>query len=328
MENYFISENIKKINEPEFSDSKKYKLIVTTFKTKTGCWGYSKGIVYKDDQIICEIKRNFESFPFLFIENHKNGHDYLICGEDYQGQTILELDTGNKINYLPEEANSGCGFCGVEYKFDPQSSILIVSGCIWGGPYEYKFIDFSNPMEWTQIQCDEFIEADFKWPKINNNIIHSYITEKNKHKSVLTFKLENLKLIKMNEWISDEEQKYRIDQQEKTDKYDKSVDDFKSKNSLYLQLLEELKDPIFSPESYCAVGQTYNNWCPGFNEIELRMIKTIQKDPKIILEFGFQTSPIKLIIGKEEIIFKEHSVQSIKEACQYAKDFLENYSER
>src|SRR5208337_3536652 len=94
--NYFIPEN-EDINsrEESLSPSGKYKLIISRFKTKSGGWNYSQGKLFltSTNEEIATIKRNYSSFPYLWIENHKNGHDYFVGGEDYQGQTVVELDT-------------------------------------------------------------------------------------------------------------------------------------------------------------------------------------------------------------------------------------------
>ena len=83
------------------SPSGKYNLTISFFKTGKNNWNYSQGKVYLNDKLIDTVNRNYSTFPFLFIENHPNGHDYLICGEDYQGQTIIELDTGIRKDYFP-----------------------------------------------------------------------------------------------------------------------------------------------------------------------------------------------------------------------------------
>lgn len=122
-----------------------YKLEVTLHAN--GPWPYSKGRVFQGDRLITEICRNISSFPFLFVEGHPNGHDYLVAGEDYQGQTVVELDTGRRKEYLPELAAKGFGFCWAHYTASPSKKTLALSGCYWACPYEVRFVDFSDPME-------------------------------------------------------------------------------------------------------------------------------------------------------------------------------------
>lgn len=155
---FFIKENLLSERE-EISESGKYKLIIGKYKTKEGCWNYSRGRVccLGNDKPIEDVKMNYHDFPYLFVENHPDGHDYLICHEDYQGQTIVQLDTGKRINYLPEAANKGFGFCWESYKISPNKKYLAVNGCVWAGPYEIVIYDFSEPMNlpYKQLAIDD-----------------------------------------------------------------------------------------------------------------------------------------------------------------------------
>lgn len=106
--------------EPNFDDAEttlspsgRYSLEVTPHSNGPQSWSYSKGIVrlFETGAQIAEIKRNLGAFPHSWSENHPTGHDYLIAGEDYQGQTIIELDTGKRLDYVPDAAEPGFGFC-------------------------------------------------------------------------------------------------------------------------------------------------------------------------------------------------------------------------
>lgn len=146
-DNYFIEENRGEAEE-YFSDSKKYKLIIYSFKTKPGCWNYCQCQVFNSEgKLISTVNRNYSSFDFCFAENHPDGHDYLLCGEDYQGQTVIQLDTGKRTDWLPEEAAKGLGWCTVSYLPSPNMNSIMVEGCYWACPYEIIVKDFSNPLE-------------------------------------------------------------------------------------------------------------------------------------------------------------------------------------
>jgi hypothetical protein len=155
-----------KVKEHEvLSPGGSYKLTISSHSTGEGSWNYTKARI-KEVGTMCGpievVYRNYGSFPFLFIEEHPNGHDYLICGEDYQGQTIIELDTGERRDYLPKEAAQGHGFCWASYEHSPSKRTISVNGCYWACPYEMWFIDFDNPMEELPVlyksrDCDEFI---------------------------------------------------------------------------------------------------------------------------------------------------------------------------
>jgi hypothetical protein len=137
------------------SPSGKYRLEIESKSTKPGCWDCTTGRVYAGDKLIIQVDRNYSSFPFMWMENHANGHSYLICGADYQGQTFIELDTGKRRDHLPEEAKDGHGFCWGSYRLLDDKTLL-VDGCYWAWPYELKFFDVSDPMAgWPEIKLPE-----------------------------------------------------------------------------------------------------------------------------------------------------------------------------
>lgn len=142
-ESFFIPENLQpNLSKTHLSPSEKYRLIIDTYSTKKGSWGYTQGSVFlqNSDNPITVVQRNYSSFPFTFVEGN-NGKDYLVCGEDYQGQTIVCLNTGERVNYSKD------GFCWACIHPSPDGKTLAVEGCYWGAPYEVRFYDFTNPME-------------------------------------------------------------------------------------------------------------------------------------------------------------------------------------
>lgn len=156
VEAYFVPENLSpEAPRESFSPSGRYRLVVTSYGTQPGAWSYTRGEVYRvsDGTLLADVKRNYSSFPAVWVEDHPTGHDFLVTGEDYQGQTILDLTTGQRRDYLPETAEKGHGFCWVIVKPSPDKTLLVVNGCYWACPYEYKFFDFSDPIGkgWSEI---------------------------------------------------------------------------------------------------------------------------------------------------------------------------------
>lgn len=150
-EDFYKEENLRcDILEPAEEKTplgKKYILRVSSYKSREGCWDVTKGVVTDlNGNVIAEVKRNYSHFWHCYVE-HPNGHQYLLCGEDYQGQTVVELDTGKRVDYLPPEAEKGCGFCWISCEFQPDGVELVVEGCYWACPCERVIHDFSNPMQ-------------------------------------------------------------------------------------------------------------------------------------------------------------------------------------
>ena len=151
----------------ETSPSGKYTLSISDVATEPGYFGHTKGEVkLASGELLATVNRNYCSFPFLWIEDHPNGHDYIIAGEDYQGQTVIELDTGKRVDFLPEDAKEGFGFCMAVPTFNREAQVLVIDGCIWAAPYENRFYDFSDPMNgWPQIEIkDGYAEASASPP--------------------------------------------------------------------------------------------------------------------------------------------------------------------
>jgi len=130
----------------ESSEFEGFRLTVSSHETKKGCWNYTQGIVTQisDNHIVVDIKRNYSTFWHTWI-NHPNGKKYMLCGEDYQGYSIVNLTDGTYKFYFPEEGFKGSGFCWITATPSPSGKLLAVEGCVWACPYEILIFDFSEP---------------------------------------------------------------------------------------------------------------------------------------------------------------------------------------
>lgn len=120
-----------------------YQLTIEQFEVEGG-WAYSRGIITSsDDNIRIELRRNIRSFLFKWVE--KDQKKYLLCGQDYQGYSIVDLSNGNIIDFVPEAYYEGMGFCWADIHYTKNMNILVVEGCYWADEYEIVFYDFSAP---------------------------------------------------------------------------------------------------------------------------------------------------------------------------------------
>ena len=340
--------------QESFSPSGKYRLLVTSYTTQPGAWNGTLGVVSRvaDGAEIARVDRNYSSFERTWVEDHPSGHAYLVCGEDYQGQTVIELDTGARRDHLPPEAEKGHAFCWIDSTFHASSRTLVVMGCHWACPNEFRFYDFSSPMGgWPELLCDECVDADRKWPEIRDDgTIRCFETalvplpgdEDNDEEAdddgptvdcaVKTLRRDGTKLVLVDEWVSVEETARREKRDESNKKFAQWKDDFRASDPLYLRYQELLKDPALSPDDYESYGITHDSWCPDFKVQETRWCRRIvqrargAEDPKgytIDLEWGALTGPVKLNIytGGHQLKarFFEHSVAGIEEAFAVAK---------
>lgn len=362
LDQYFVPENAGKVWDECLSPSGLYKLKVTSYSTTKGGWSYTQGLVFKQgsDQPIFEVRRNYSAFPFSWVENHQNGHAYLICGEDYQGQTVLELDTGERRDFVPTEEFLGHGFCWSSHDFNAGSSTLTVAGCHWACPYEYRFYDFSDPMGqgWPQLELvgknedsEGYLDADNKEPTFEaDGTIVWYQTKygepgedddyeskddegnprKQRIVSTRTFKREGLKLIETAEWVAEDEQQHRAEQAEGRRRWDEWCDTYRKTDPLYLRVRELSKEAPFKPSQYFSSGVTHDKWCPDFKVQETRVSQEILStdDHRVEIEIAAKTGPVKLILvdrkenKSESQFFMEHTVESIDQAFAAARRYL------
>jgi hypothetical protein len=335
------------------SPSGKYELGVATYEGSDD----RRVVVYQKDgdgwkQLPFVVQRNGHGFPHLFIEGHTTGHDFLVCAEDYQGSTVLELDTGRRRDHAPYEILYGWGFCWVSHIYDAASQLLIVDGCIWACPWEFRFYDFSDPMEkgWPQLTVIEngeprTVDADARQPLIEGTKITVYDTggpEGDEVERVLkaawTFERVDNTLILQSEWASEREQQARKDRAEAERIYEDWKTAFKATDPLYVLLTERTKDWPGSTGPYTlSIGVVHDRWCPtykspGQKERRVgRKVVHIKKRLEAEIEWGVETGPIRADVtvdGKARPTrwFMEHSTTAMTEALDYVEIFLERSS--
>jgi len=143
---FYLPENEQPDHREKFSPSGRFRLDIHTYKTSEGCWNYSRGRVYRvsDGGLISDIKRNYSTFHHAFVV--KNGVEYLIGGRSYMNQTIVNLDEGREVEVSDEDRmKMGNAFCWAMPVLSPDGNTLVVDGCYWAAPYEFKFFDFTDP---------------------------------------------------------------------------------------------------------------------------------------------------------------------------------------
>jgi hypothetical protein len=354
---YYAPENEKIESRTEhLSPDGQYKLVVGYFGTGPGSWNYSQGMIYRlgSNNPIAVVRRNYSAFPYAWVA-HQNGHPYLICGEDYQGQTVIELDTGARRDLLSDGSDKGWGFCWAAYTYDAPNQLLVVCGCHWACPYEHRFFDFSNPMSgWPEVEPDEPVDADErKEPELDpDGTMRAFMTrytdddddeeETDEEKAkkpkdpivdvIRTYRRDSLKFKLIEEWASDYEKDRRIKREEWERKDKEWTANFKATDPLYLAYAELVNDPALSPADHTGVGQTYDDWAKGsdWSGKERRWCRRIvthkgKTGPTVDLEWAVDTGPIKLVFyrdGKSDgHKFFEHSVEGMKSAFAAAKEY-------
>lgn len=137
----WVFNEIQREHEQELlSPCGNYKLDIYKYVTGPGTWTFTEGVITRlsDNKEIISVKRNYSAFYYFF-------HDkYFIAGEDYEGYSIINLETEIVNVYFPEAGFKGIGFCWA-CVYGVVNNKLIVEGCYWGGQYEVVIYDFTNP---------------------------------------------------------------------------------------------------------------------------------------------------------------------------------------
>jgi hypothetical protein len=149
--------------EAHNSPSGQYRLVVHEYDE--GGLDYSRGLVSRGDRPVAEVQRNDSRFFFSWAEGHSNGHDYLLCGEHLYGQTIIELDTGRRVDFITEDARDENSFICTAYYPSPDRRLVMIYGCYWACPFELVFCRFNDPMAlpWPEIDRAELNGEPTGW---------------------------------------------------------------------------------------------------------------------------------------------------------------------
>jgi hypothetical protein len=168
IERFFIPEHkIAGSGKKVVAPTGNYELEIYRYSTGPNSWDYSRGIVRRlaDNLVVADIKRNYGHFWHAWV-NHPDGNEYLLCGEDYQGYTVVNLTAGTSEAFFPEKGYKGFGFCWTGAYSSPDGLVLAVDGCVWACPYEIVFFDFSDPanLPLPEIdRCEDITDPVIGW---------------------------------------------------------------------------------------------------------------------------------------------------------------------
>lgn len=176
---FFTPQNAQHDKTKKFpSPSGRYVLETCPYKTSDGCWNYTRGSIRMDNgALLLNVYRNYSHFWHAWVE-HANGREYLFCGEDYQGLTMIDLqqvedhfrrvgggisddvDVPGRWDFLPNSAKQGFGWCTVDMYPSPDGTIIVAEGCFWGAPYDLRFYDFSEPEKGLPLPLIDSVDAE------------------------------------------------------------------------------------------------------------------------------------------------------------------------
>ena len=144
IEEFFAAVPVAEPTETSTSPDGRFRLEIAEY-TGDGKY-FSRGIVRRlaNSEMVADVKRNYSDFWYRWI-SHPNGNEYLLCGEDYQGHSCVNLTDGAYHVDFPDDGYRGAGFCWTAAYPSPDGLVLAVDGCYWGCDYELVFFDFRDP---------------------------------------------------------------------------------------------------------------------------------------------------------------------------------------
>jgi hypothetical protein len=112
-----------------------------------------------------KVIRNEADFPFLFVENHIDGKDYLMCAEDYQGFTIICITDGKKWDYVAEKSKRDLALRITDFHLSPNKMSLAIEGHAKGKPSDivetdevhFFLINEITKLPYKEVENDERI---------------------------------------------------------------------------------------------------------------------------------------------------------------------------
>lgn len=145
LETFAQMARLENAKESFLSPSGRYALETEELSMGKDTWSYARGVVTRvaDGATIAEVIRNYGHFWHCWVQ-HPDGQEYLLCGEDYQGYNVIDLERGENGVYFPTEAYDGHGFCWTQVHPSPDGLVLAVEGCYWACPYEIVLYDFRD----------------------------------------------------------------------------------------------------------------------------------------------------------------------------------------
>lgn len=146
--------------EIHHSPSGRYALETSEWSNGDGRWNYSRGVVSEigSTGLVADVRRNYSHFWHAWVS--QGSREYLVCGEDYQGYSVIDLARGVIATHFPPEGFDGRGFCWTAAHPSPDGLLLAVEGCYWACPYELVIVDFRDPLELPLRKIARFDELD------------------------------------------------------------------------------------------------------------------------------------------------------------------------
>nr|WP_315084534.1 hypothetical protein [uncultured Campylobacter sp.] len=131
-----------------------YEIVKDAYRPSTASFGGGEYTLFGAPQII-NWRCIDDRAEFFSLIRHANGKFYLVFRQDLYGYSVLELDRGRIMRFVPDAWTLGKEsfiWSGVHYLRDWDA--LAVNGCYWGAPNGVHLVSFAEPMSEEQRYVD------------------------------------------------------------------------------------------------------------------------------------------------------------------------------
>jgi hypothetical protein len=130
----------------------KYRLEIEEYAAADGA-DYAIAVVRRvaNGDEVATVKRNDSRCFYAWVS--RDGHDYLLFPEDLEGQTVIDLTTGDVAGFSSPDDE----FIWCEYYPSPDRTKLAILGCYWACPYQVTVYDFHDPLNLPLPKLAEFV---------------------------------------------------------------------------------------------------------------------------------------------------------------------------
>jgi hypothetical protein len=262
IEAIFVPENELPDPVEVLSPSGRFRLLIRGYRTRPGCWSYSRGTVIRvaDGAEVCDIKRNYCTFHHSFVL--RRGEEWLLAGRSYMSQTIVNLETG--VEHEPAgKAYDGAAFCWAKGFISPDGQTLVVDGCQWACPYEYRFFDFADPARgWPALPIDPEATVEIVGERppiwIDERTCECCETSGDKDDELCArtrLRRDGGRMLVVERWVSDDEQRRRAE----AERAEAAVEAWRTRycgeDPLYLQMRRLATEHALPDDGFVAWGR-------------------------------------------------------------------------
>ncbi|MEO7097044.1 MAG: hypothetical protein ABI175_27540, partial [Polyangiales bacterium] len=242
------------------SPSGRFRLTVRTYRLTERSWSYSRGIVERvdDGSVVADVARNLGQFHHTFLT--KGGEEWLVAGRSYTSQTLVNLDRA-EVREPPGDPYESNAFCWASCFLSRDERTLVVDGCIWACPYEYRFYDFTDPAArgWQPlpIEPDGYLEVESEKPPVwrEDGVFECYAVSGGEVVARTALRRDGDRMLVAERFVDPAEQARRDETARAHAAEEAFRERFRAEDPIYLAMRSELARLALPDDGYSTWGK-------------------------------------------------------------------------